>query len=394
MNSPEQPFHIFIVDDDATARMVAMAACDAPSCAVREFPDAASLLAALEDFDAVAPDLILLDIEMPGTDGIAACRALRAAGNLATQVMFVSAHNDLQTRLTAYDAGGNDFIVKPYELDELARKVDVARQIATRHIELGAQMSFAQKTAFAAMSSMAEMGVVLEFLRAAYTCDTPTTLAAKLFDALRQFGLDGLAKLSDADAWRHFSSHGECTPLECGILEHAATMDRIFQFRNRLTINYPHITLVVLLPSLDDPDRIGRLRDHLAIIAESADARMLALETARRQLAQSSGVGEAVAELTATIGAIERQQAAHRLRAAEIDEAYLEELISAFVHLGLTDRQEETLAEMAQRTHMQLSELRDAAGNSSDHLRNVARKLKLIAGECRPAVPPAPTCSS
>jgi CheY-like chemotaxis protein len=378
MNSPAQAFNIFIVDDDATARMVAAAALDAPEYAVREFSDAPALLAALQDFDTITPDLILLDIEMPGMDGIEACRALRAAGNQATQVMFVSARNDLQTRLTAYDAGGNDFIVKPYELDELARKAAVARQYAARQLELGAQAQFAQQTAFTAMSSMAEMGVVLAFLRDSFACDTPAALAAKLFDALRQFGLDGLARLTSAGAWQHFASHGECTPIECGILDHAATLERIFQFRNRLTVNYANITLIAHPLPLDDPDRVGRLRDHIAILAEGAAVRLQAMETMRRQQAQAGGIGEAVTELTATIEEIDRQQAAHRLRAAEIDEAFLEELIAAFVHLGLTEDQEKTLADMAQRTHGQLTELRDAAGESSDRLREVTHKLNRL----------------
>ena len=380
MQTPEQPFHVCIVDDEASARLTAIAALDTTEFSVREFHNAQELLDALNDFASEAPDLILLDIEMPGMIGIEACRRLRATGNDTVQVMFVSSHNDLETRLTAYDAGGNDYIVKPFELAELTRKVDVARQCAARRRDLGTQMQFAQQTAFTAMSSMSEMGIVLEFLRNSFACDTPAALAARLFDALRQYGLDGLAKLRVSREWQYFSSKGECTPLECSILEHAGTMDRIFQFRDRLTINYPSITLVFHPLPLDDPERVGRLRDHLAVLAEGADTHLQALEIAQRQRVQASGIGEVIIELSKTLEEVDRLQAEHRLRAAEIDEAYLEDLITTFIHLGLSDHQERTLADMAQHTHQKLAALRDENSSVGDRLRDAARKLNRLVG--------------
>jgi|JI61114BRNA_FD_contig_61_1826474_length_3339_multi_2_in_0_out_0_3 DNA-binding response OmpR family regulator len=380
MQTPEQPFHVCIVDDEASARLTAIAALDTTEFSVREFHNAQELLDALNDFASEAPDLILLDIEMPGMIGIEACRRLRATGNDTVQVMFVSSHNDLETRLTAYDAGGNDYIVKPFELAELTRKVDVARQCAARRRDLGTQMQFAQQTAFTAMSSMSEMGIVLEFLRNSFACDTPAALAARLFDALRQYGLDGLAKLRVSGEWQYFSSKGECTPLECSILEHAGTMDRIFQFRDRLTINYPSITLVFHPLPLDDPERVGRLRDHLAVLAEGADTHLQALEIAQRQRVQASGIGEVIIELSKTLEEVDRLQAEHRLRAAEIDEAYLEDLITTFIHLGLSDHQERTLADMAQHTHQKLAALRDENSSVGDRLRDAARKLNRLVG--------------
>lgn len=383
MDAQAHPFQIFIVDDEPTARLTARAAlADADDhLALHEFPDAAALLDSLNDFDSPSPDLILLDIEMPDMDGIEACRRLRAAGNDTAQVIFISSHNDLETRLLAYDAGGNDYIVKPFELAELARKVEVARQYAVRRRELGAQMQYAQQTAFTAMSSMSEMGIVLEFLRNSFACDTPAALAARLFDALRQYDLNGLAKLRGNGEWQCFSSKGECTPLESSILEHAGTMDRIFQFRDRLTINYPYITLIFHPLPLADPERVGRLRDHLAVLAEGADAHLQALEVALRQRAQASGIGEAVIALSATLGEVDRLQAEHRLRAAAIDEAYLTDLVAAFVHLGLSEDQERALADMAQHTHQQLAELRDESSDVADRLRDVARKLNRLVGK-------------
>jgi hypothetical protein len=163
-----------------------------------------------------------------------------------------------------------------------------------------------------------------------------------------------------------------------GILEHAAKMERIFQFRNRLTITYPDVTLFAHPLPLDDLDRVGRLRDHLAILVEGAEARLAAMDLLCRQTIQASGIGEAIAELSITLEEIDRLQAQHRLRANDIDEDYLRDLVNAFVHLGLSEDQETRLAEMAQRTHARLAALRDEGSDVSDNLRAVVRKLNQL----------------
>jgi hypothetical protein len=66
------------------------------------------------------------------------------------------------------------------------------------------------------------------------------------------------------------------------------------------------------------------------------------------------------------------------MHALEIDTAYQEELVSAFVHLGLTDAQENALAGMAERHHLQLANLLDEEYVISDRLRAVAEQLRQL----------------
>lgn len=365
---------IFVVDDDPSARLIAVDGLQGASHDIREFSAGADLLAAMDD----APDIVLLDIEMPEMDGIAACRALRQADNGQVQVIFVSAHDDLDTRLAAYDAGGNDFIVKPYYAEELVQKVRVVEQALARHQDVSQQAQFARSTAFTAMSSMGEMGVVLQFLRDSFSCATPEQLAGKTIEALRQYDLHGLLQIRLASVWRCFSSRGECTPLEISILEHAAGMGRIFQFFNRLAVNYPHVTLMVPDLPVDDPDRVGRLRDHLATLIEGVEARVQAMEIEQQRLTQSAGIVQATAELAQALADIEKSQAETRLRIMEIDAAYMEDLTGAFIHLGLTDGQENALAEMAQKTHTKFNALMDKDYFLGGQLRAIAERLRKL----------------
>lgn len=67
------------------------------------------------------PDLLLMDINLPDTDGITLCRELQAS-NQEVAVLFVSGMNTLEERLKAYEVNAVDFIAKPFELKELDRK--------------------------------------------------------------------------------------------------------------------------------------------------------------------------------------------------------------------------------------------------------------------------------
>lgn len=368
---------IFVVDDEAHARMLALDALSELGHETCELDSGSALLQAMDE----VPDLILLDIEMPGMDGISACRHLFGEGIDQTQVIFVSGHDDLEHRLAAYEAGGSDFIVKPYAPQELLRKVHLAGECRRQRADLAAQAGMARDTAFTAMAAMGEMGNVLHFLRASFACREPRQLAEIMLATLAEYGLTGLVGIRLPGGDHCYSPQGPCSPLEGSILSHAVGMDRIFQFRDRMVVNYPAITLVVHQLPMDDPDRIGRLRDHLALLAEGASEKVQAMIQEQRSQAQAKVIQAAVAELGQTLLSIDSNQAETRLRALQIDSDYLEELVRGFVHLGLSEAQEEFLAQMAERTHMQLASLLHEDHGISDRLREVAGQLRQLGSQ-------------
>ena len=74
-------------------------------------------------------DVILMDIMMPGEDGLSVVRRARAAG-VRTPILFLTARDTVADRVTGLDAGGDDYLVKPFALDELMARI---RVLARRH---------------------------------------------------------------------------------------------------------------------------------------------------------------------------------------------------------------------------------------------------------------------
>lgn len=112
---------ILVVDDHPSSRMTAVALLSVEGYEVLE---ADSGIAALNYVVEANPDLILLDVMMPGMDGFEVCRRLKQDEHTRlTPIVFVTALNDRRARLRGIEAGGDDFLTKPFDQLELSARV-------------------------------------------------------------------------------------------------------------------------------------------------------------------------------------------------------------------------------------------------------------------------------
>jgi two-component system, OmpR family, response regulator len=110
---------ILVVEDDPALRDSLAVTLRAEGYEVETAADGAGGLASL---DAYRPDLALLDVRLPeGPDGLALARELRARGD--APVLFLSALGDLQDRLAGFEAGGDDYLTKPFSTSELLLRI-------------------------------------------------------------------------------------------------------------------------------------------------------------------------------------------------------------------------------------------------------------------------------
>ncbi|MEZ4615851.1 MAG: response regulator [Caldilineaceae bacterium] len=112
---------ILIVDDTETGREILEALLHSPAY---DLQFAANGFEALEKAAAVTPDLILLDVMMPGMDGFEVCRRLRSDDHLAEiPIILVTALDDRDSRIRGIEAGADDFVTKPFDHAELRARV-------------------------------------------------------------------------------------------------------------------------------------------------------------------------------------------------------------------------------------------------------------------------------
>jgi two-component system response regulator MprA len=110
---------ILLAEDDRAAREALARALTLEGFDIDAVNDGAQ---AIEAFEADAPDLLILDVMMPNVDGIAACRRVRAAGS-QIPILILTARTETSDRVVGLDAGADDYLAKPYALEELLARI-------------------------------------------------------------------------------------------------------------------------------------------------------------------------------------------------------------------------------------------------------------------------------
>jgi two-component system OmpR family response regulator len=111
---------ILVVDDEENLRTMLVAALRHSGYEVHEAVDGAEGIKAARE---LRPDLIVLDVMMPVLDGFAMCRRLREAGD-RTPVIFLTARGASADKVEGLNLGGDDYLPKPFSLDELIARVE------------------------------------------------------------------------------------------------------------------------------------------------------------------------------------------------------------------------------------------------------------------------------
>lgn len=371
-------FRIHVVEDDPIMGEL-LASLLAKHCQVRVFTSAEISLAALQR---EKPDLFLVDVGLPGINGYELCRRLKADYQTRDiPITFISGNDSIETRLAGYEAGGEDFLIKPFEPPELLSKLQVAQRIAEEKAQLRQSANFAQQAAFSAMTSMGELGLVLEFMRKSFAASTATELSSCVLDAIARFGFSGAVQVRIGQETHNQSPEGSDLPLEAAVLNHLRTQGRIFEFRDRAVYNFGGVTLLVKNLPLTDPDLRGRMRDNLAILAESADARRSAIEIEQYNQRTRSGVQGAVEQLQSTVTLIhESHQKDLFERGMRIVDGQTV-IERALLSLGLTESQEEQITRIIRN---QFDHLRGETHATQDVTRQLGALGELLSSLTRP----------
>ncbi|MEU7640578.1 MULTISPECIES: response regulator transcription factor [unclassified Streptomyces] len=115
----DHPARILIVDDEPAVREALQRSLAFEGYGTEQAVDG---LDAVEKVAAYDPELIVLDVLMPRMDGLTAARRLRAGG-VTVPILMLTARDTVGDRVTGLDAGADDYLVKPFELDELLARI-------------------------------------------------------------------------------------------------------------------------------------------------------------------------------------------------------------------------------------------------------------------------------
>lgn len=374
---------VLVVDDEPLMReLYSEALCD---CFDLSFAgsgaDALTLLG-----DGIRPSAILMDVAMPNLDGYQTCRKLRQHDPEAPPVLFVSSHDQLEDRMRGYDAGGADYLCKPFEAAELEAKIRLQIQADSQRRNLHAERDEAVRAVLSSADMAGELGVVLDFQRRLNACASPESLATLLFDALALYGLEACVRLRTGSQALSLSSGGPCTALEQSILnalESRKEGPRIQPFQSNTSFNFGSIVLFVRMLAMqrgedmaeEDRQRHGRIIDNIALLLEAAVSRLLAIEgeVALRDLGATRRLIDVASQTLHDV--VKRNEVmANDVRRAF--EALQSELEVSFIQLGLTAQQEDLVSDLVKSHGHRVLEILEQGRETERSLQRVITDLR------------------
>ena len=130
---------ILVVDDEASITDLVGLALRYEGFEVASAADGRGALAAAAEF---GPDLLVLDVMLPDFDGLEVCSRLRAQG-LRVPVVFLTARDATEDKITGLTVGGDDYVTKPFSLDELIARIRAVLRRTRPEGQDGAQLGYA-----------------------------------------------------------------------------------------------------------------------------------------------------------------------------------------------------------------------------------------------------------
>ncbi len=366
---------IAVVDDNAPQRFI-LSKLLGNDYDVEAFESGDAFLASTEAFA-----VVLLDIGMPGLDGYDTCRALRKRpGGNAVSVVFVSAHDTADDRVAAYEAGGDDYVLKPVAAHELRHKLSsiVAHREAIH--TLAHQSNKAQVLVQKAFSKVGDLGMVVDALRKLAAQGSHEAVADLLVSILKAWDLNGAVRVIGEGGPLDRTTDGPLSPLAASVLATRRDSGHLFEFGSRALVTYPYIAILIHNLPIDEPERRAGLREHLSTLAECADLRIRDIAALNGQPAQSSDIGRQLAELGRTLVQISEQGRNNLSQAQHLLVEPLENLERALDSMSLTDIQRAYLDDLFKGALDDLHRYFDRATDIDLEFREiVGRLLKLAA---------------
>lgn len=366
--------NILIVDDSTENRLLLRMLLE-DDYTITEAESGSACLALIADD---TPDLVLLDVNMPEMSGYEVCTTLRqdkATENLP--IIFVSALDSTDERLAGFEVGGDEYVIKPVDGNDLFNKINscLSRQEATKTAHDQANNNM--RVALEAMTVSSELGQIIEFIKKGQEINSGIDIGQAVLSLAQEFSLNASIMI-DTDKRDFFGCENDSMEAKF-LTKIKGANDRIISIGIRTIVQDEHIVLLIKDMPLDDENRVGRLRDHIAVIMDIANSFVVKLnnelsqQQQRKQfLAEVTEIAEKQIQLTS------EKLAKQQLLSNEISQQMVNHLEEMLFGLGLDDDQEQALIKLASDTSNKLHNNALSTENINQELNVIVNRLKSL----------------
>lgn len=312
----------------------------------------------LDKLKANLPDIVLLDVNMPGMTGYEVCTEIRKNKTTSTiPVVFISAMDNVEERLAGFEAGGNDYITKPIDPEHVMDRVKHFIEHRAEANQAKADATTAMQVAMEAMTSSSELGQIIEFVKSAQTIGSLEGIGKKFCEIARNFGLNATALIHGSNP-----IYINCSPdsMEGRVLnKFKNSSERIVSIGVRTMINSDDMGILIGNMPIEDESRYGRLKDHLAVLSSICEGRLQTIKSELSVKNQRKDILTRVIKMTKEqVQSFSEKLQSHDNSTRQIMLDMIVELAAKLFNLGLDEDQEQQLMNLAYETSERLEKMK------------------------------------
>ncbi|MGJ8680457.1 response regulator [Paraglaciecola sp.] len=280
------------------------------------------------------PDIILIDINLPDMDCTSSYENFSTLNcGKKVVIIFISEKNDTTTKIKAYNAGGHDFIAKPFSNTELVTKMTSFGALIEERNTLINDAQDTQSLAMTSMKQASHYGYIMNFFKNLFHSSTPEQVANLFFEAMEFWDLKACLVLrTDEYCYFNAPSDNQINPIERKLFVALKDAGRLYAFGNRLLVNDAHASFLIKNMPKDEAEA-GEVRDIVAAIIEGLEAKVIDLK-------RQAGLSLVTDKLSTTIGNVQTSVTTHNQLISSVVTDMMGTMASSFHSLELTEIQE------------------------------------------------------
>ena len=325
------------------------------------------------------PDLLLIDLAMPSDEGFTLHRALRDDFDFSDLYQLLLCPPEMLGR-EGFEP--DDFLMQPLPDDVIEYKLGLLAKVFEARANTRTQMAYAQHVAFTSMSAMGELGVVMQFLSKSFACQNVQSVASLAVEALRQYELEGAVYLIWEGDHHALTTSGNALSAEKEtLIAQRRTLGRLLEIERNLVVNFEHVSVLITNLPENDAERLGRIRDNIATLAEGVESRVQGLLLEYDNLLKQQGIRYAVNEISDSVADLHSRQMIDLMQTRALVNHVIDDFEAAFLHMAVhTEHENQMIGDLVELRH-KIGEIVSHPGEVHHKLQIVVGALQTLAGE-------------
>ena len=323
------------------------------------------------------PDLVLLDVTMPGMDGYETCQRLRLITKMKhVPILFLSGRCSVEEKLKGYEVGGDDYITKPFEAEELLAKIDKSIQQKFGIEKLTDRANKAANIAFNALKDNGNITLCLNFFKDIFSCETIDDLAQRFFKSAQDMGLASTLQIRVGSKYIYFQDDGVERELEQALLVKMQGSGDCLDFGKRSVINFDNISLLIKNVPIDRGDTGGALKDYMSTLVKGANYRLRDILLHTKLEFQRDNLAENLTRTAESLSKSETQFSTIMGQNHRIFEKLVNDIHDQVAELHMAEYQEEAIYGLVRKAETEVDQLHSRLMKVEEEFARVIQQLR------------------